>query len=302
MPSAYTHLVFAQEIRNILDDTDIPSLPMYWIGAQGPDVFFFSHMGVMPGTLHKYGNLMHSKKVPETFSFLISHCMKDDELRSYLYGFMTHYGLDCRAHELIVSAAKLEHEKTGYPQGPIHVRMESEIDAWTLNRTGRSSMTEIFSAMVLSPEQKEKLASLFSLLLKEVYQLDVPANKIAGALTEMHLWAKVTRPHPVGEKSMIGGEFFIASPKSTYRLIRQNTTDWPILNNDHKAYPCWYDPAKTISSSLSELYGQGKAIALDMIQNHHMDIRYTFMGRPLSTAQAIQQPHDKPAESIFITL
>ena len=73
MPSAYTHLVFAQEIRNILHDTDIPSLPMYWIGTQGPDVFFFSHMGIMPGTLHKYGSLMHSKKVPETFSFLIFH-------------------------------------------------------------------------------------------------------------------------------------------------------------------------------------------------------------------------------------
>ena len=117
MPSAYTHLVFAEETRKILHDTEIPSLPMYWIGAQGPDVFFFSHMGIMPGTLHKYGSLMHSKKVPETFSFLCSHCMEDDELRSYLYGFMTHYGLDCRAHELIVSAAKLEHEKTGYPQG-----------------------------------------------------------------------------------------------------------------------------------------------------------------------------------------
>lgn len=303
MPSAYTHLVFAEEVRAIIKDTDIPSLPMYWIGAQGPDVLFFSHMGVMPGTLHKYGNLMHNEKVPETFAWLTTRCLNDPELRSYLYGFMTHYGLDCRTHALIVSAAEEEHQRTGYPTGPIHVRMESQIDAWTLNRTGRNSLTEIFDAMNLDPERKEKLAVLYSALFKKVYGLDVPVSKFSSALTEMHLWSKVARPHPVGEKAMIGGEFFIASPKSTHRLIHQNTSDWPILNNDNRAYPCWYDTSKTITSSLSELYGEGKKIAIDLIHDPaHPVIRYTFMGKPIEPAQPVTQPQKRQDQSFFIDL
>ena len=285
MPSAYTHLSFARDILAESKDLDIVSKPMYWTGAQGPDMLFFSHMGVMPGTLHRYGNLLHSLRIEEAFAYFYEHCKEDPRLMSYLYGYMTHYGLDCRTHALIVSASLYEHEKTGFSAGTIHVRMETQIDTWMMNENHRDSLGDIYHSMHISEEEKDLLADLYAGLFQEVYGLEVEKKRISGALDEMNMWARLARPHPIGEKAMFGGEFLISSPKSLHHMIHDADSDWPILNSAHKAVPCWYDPDTTMSTSIKELMAEGKAIALDMIHDpQHLELRYTFMGRPLHMA------------------
>ena len=56
MPAAATHVEFGKDILNALPAklrNKITDMPMFFIGTQGPDILYFSHMSVMPGSLHK---------------------------------------------------------------------------------------------------------------------------------------------------------------------------------------------------------------------------------------------------------
>ena len=105
MPACLTHYYFAQNVRENLPDASSLDACAYAWGAQGPD-FFFCHR-FLPfwrgRSLQEYGGRLHdempSKVLGAMREFLKAH--PDPVYRSYVWGFVCHYSLDCTAHPYI---------------------------------------------------------------------------------------------------------------------------------------------------------------------------------------------------------
>ena len=114
MPAATTHVEFAKDVYRTMDEDlklRVCNKQMFWLGSQGPDMLFFSKASVLPGSLHKYGNLMHDEKVPEFMEFFGHWIADDPDLVSYYMGFICHYALDSTAHPLSMKAPPMSRWK-----------------------------------------------------------------------------------------------------------------------------------------------------------------------------------------------
>ena len=164
MPAATTHVEFAKDVYAQLPDefrNRITNKQMFWLGSQGPDLLFFSRGSVLPGSLKKYGDLMHVAKVAEVISYFDSHIGNDSDLYSYVCGYLCHYALDSKVHPLVEAMAKNAHEKTGVHKSAQHVTYEANIDVWILNQRGRGIQSyDVDKYLKIDRVSREKLAQL----------------------------------------------------------------------------------------------------------------------------------------------
>lgn len=287
MPAAATHVEFGRDILNALPASmrrRITDLPMFWIGTQGPDILFFSHMSVMPGSLHRYGNLMHEEKTKEQLLYMEDYVRDDPALTSYYYGYLCHYALDCKAHSLICSIARYKHLNEGLHEGAVHVRMESQIDVWMLHQRRLSicHTRNIWSMMRISSWDRKQLAAMYHSLLRDVYHVNISESRIRHALVELNLWTPIIRPHYVGSNIFLGGEFFMGSPIESKRLILHGNEPRRVINLHHTSYPMFFDESRIISDSFPELYDDAERLAYRILKYRNpRDIRTNFMGKPL---------------------
>lgn len=95
MPDYFSHAICAQKIlekcckqtKNAVCDHTL-----YYLGAQGGDVFFAYKLNFSTANL---GRRMHRLQAKDIFEIL------KDENKSYAAGFATHYALDCTLHPAI---------------------------------------------------------------------------------------------------------------------------------------------------------------------------------------------------------
>ncbi len=286
MPAAATHVEFGKDILNALPAklrNKITDMPMFFIGTQGPDILYFSHMSVMPGSLHKYGNILHEEKTKEQLLYMEHYTRSDPALTSYYYGYLCHYALDCKAHALICSIARYKHLNDGSHEGATHVRMESQIDVWMLHQRHpeTSSSRNIWKLMRITSSDRKKLAQLYHDLFLDVYSLEISQARIRHALIELNLWTPIIRPHYVGSNIFLGGEFFMGSPIESGRMILHGNEPRRVINLHHTSYPMFFDESRIISDSFPELYDDAQRLAYRILKyNDPRDIRTDFMGRP----------------------
>jgi hypothetical protein len=153
---------------------------MFYLGSQGPDMLFFSHASVFPGSLHKYGNLMHGTKVYEVISFFEDYAGNDPALYSYIQGYLCHYALDSTAHPLIFAVTDATVKKNGGKTGVTHVGLEAEIDVWILQQRGRQTTDyDVFDYLKVLPEDRKKLSEMYHEMFLAVYDLDIKTPTIA---------------------------------------------------------------------------------------------------------------------------
>ena len=113
MPAATTHVAFAKDVYRLNPDVQAKAvnMQMYLLGSQGPDLLFFSRASILPGSLKKYGNLMHEHKVYEIIRYFEQYAKKDPDLTSYIYGYL------CPGFDFINSAFQ---KFTNHHQRPVH--------------------------------------------------------------------------------------------------------------------------------------------------------------------------------------
>lgn len=113
MPSSITHQIIAEETRKRLPD-DIQKIlkrspDEFFLGAQGPDVFFFYRIGSR--SEYNLGKFLHRQRVYEVFSFFLN-ALKDDtpprftpaskeKAESYILGYICHYCADAAFHPFV---------------------------------------------------------------------------------------------------------------------------------------------------------------------------------------------------------
>ena len=283
MPAASTHAEFAKTVLESLPlekRRKITNLSMYYLGSQGPDLLFFSRYMFLPGSLHRYGNMMHSGKVREVIHYFDRHCVTMS-LRSYFYGYLTHYALDSTCHGIINACAKKENLEKGTHESEAHFRLEGELDAWTLNQSGRSvSDYNVFSMLKVQKTDAQELARLYHDMFQRVYGISVSKKTLEDACYDC---ARITfhlRPGKI--------RFFIASwvesvthaPRliSGMMLYDKEGASPSVLNLSHHPW-IWYGESK---KSYPELFEEAKTLAMNLFESRdNRFIQKNFNSVPL---------------------
>ncbi|WP_152654913.1 zinc dependent phospholipase C family protein [Oceanobacillus sp. CFH 90083] len=132
MPNMWTHIFFAEDVCSSLsyDIPDSPDRHALFLGAQGPDPFFYYRFWPWLSnqkTGQEIGHALHTKECGSFLMHLIEKAQKQsDEIKAYVMGFITHHLLDLHTHPYI-------HYRSGY-QANNHQKLETIIDTkWALN-------------------------------------------------------------------------------------------------------------------------------------------------------------------------
>lgn len=134
MPAITAHYSFALEL---LEKHPLPFKEAVFLGAQGPDPFFFYGQLPWKKRIHSheiaaFGSLLHHIDITEVYASLLeyaTHQKEKEPLLSYIHGLFLHYVLDRDCHPYIFPKAgfsSLPEEKKFYSVS--HCELETYLD------------------------------------------------------------------------------------------------------------------------------------------------------------------------------
>jgi len=286
MPAFLTHCVFAEQVlaslkTDKLKDIIHGNMPVYYLGAQGPDIFFFYK--AKPWSkydgIERLGLLMHDNKTAGFFegSFnYIKDLGKDTHsqqmLKSYLFGYFCHFCLDSTTHPFIHYFAGIE-DRSGKDRKYLnyHKKIESILDAYMFSMIKGMPASRFKASSLIDMDNNDKniLSEYYIYTIKKVYGIKISPEQSSRALDEIvsildllydpyHLKYFFYRMFELvfGQKGDI--TYFI-----TPRTI-QGELDFLNLQKKRWYHPCDHD--KSYNSSFLDLYKKAKSKAVRMIE------------------------------------
>ncbi|WP_042149232.1 zinc dependent phospholipase C family protein [Paucisalibacillus sp. EB02] len=259
MPNIWTHMLFCEDVVDTIGIS--MSIPKHSyilnLGAQGPDPFFYFNFWpwIEDGPVNHIGNLLHNEKCGEFLMDLIDE-VKDqsNEMKSYVFGFVTHHILDRNTHPYI-------HYRAGY-EGNKHSKLEIIIDTLMMERYKnlKTWKTPVYKEIHLNRRIKHEIAGLLYRTIKKhfpVVEQNSPKN-IIKAFNDMKLALKLLAD-PNGWKN---------------KLLRSTVSSFshqPIV--DHTDFlnmerTTWYHSATREPSTKSfiDLYEQARIESIDIMK------------------------------------
>lgn len=285
MPAATTHVEFAKDVLSTLPQDKqkkIKNLGMFYLGSQGPDLFFFSHYSYLPGTLKKYGDLMHREKVFESISFLYKSCINDD-LYSYYCGYLCHYALDSIVHPIVYAFADNEAGLTKGNPGVIHVRMEAELDTWILHQRNKTIKDyDVYKWMKIDSRSGLKLASIYHELFLSIYNIDIPIKQIISTEKYAVKATRLLKPSKFKFWLAYQLESIAKMPRGITAMMLENKENPTCLNLDHKPFEDFSKKEKISHISFPEAYEQSLIFVQNLIDKvpSKFDYQINFLGEP----------------------
>ena len=276
MPAATTHDLFCIDVQQRVASLSNISCPLFHLGAQGPDLFFFTGFHFLPGSLAKYGTLLHHQKPREVILWMREHAT-DDDLRAYVAGYLCHYAMDRTIHPLIEAYAYILSQSRHEPKGICHVWLESTLDVYMLGDINRY---DVYKKILITPSEAEKLASFYQHLFLEVFNLHLPLSSLRRAPFEMARNLHLLAPNERKYKAIYRLENALHKPHFLSSLMLNNKKNCPLLNLYHTPYS---DPQKgTAAASYPQLYEKSLRLALSLLENFRPEsIDADFMGVPV---------------------
>jgi hypothetical protein len=285
MPAATTHVEFARDVFNALPaemQRSVTDLPMYFLGSQGPDLFFFHRFSILPGSLSRVGTRMHREHIADTISFLREAAQKSPALFSYYEGYLTHYALDSLCHPLIEWYAERAHTERGVPAGEAHFRYEGDLDQYVLK--SRHHDYSVYRDLKVSATDADALGAMYHDLLRQVFQLDIPAKKLAEAPRDCALETRMLKPGALKYAMVARGETLLGQPHMVSAMMLWNKSDRPdVLNLDHSLFRGPDESLPSDTRSFPQLYHEAalKAVRL-MKEPQPQDLALDFLGRSVN--------------------
>ncbi|MGM9940375.1 MAG: zinc dependent phospholipase C family protein [Bulleidia sp.] len=285
MPAATTHVAFARDVLRL--DAQVNRLvrnrQMYLLGSQGPDLLFFSRASILPGSLKKYGNLMHEHKIYEIIHYFENYAKNDPDLTSYLYGYLCHYALDSTAHPLVYAVTSSLCQNSKDRENETHVGLEAEIDVWIMHQRGKDvSAYDVYRDLKVSPSCTRKLARMYNAMFRDILHLDISEKQFEITIREISLWTGVLRPRRSVYRAIRALEVVLHT-HAISNMMLIDKADEMIVNIDHLSYTLPWKPYDTINASFPQLYGKAFTKACRLILNRTKeDFNLDFNGIPVA--------------------
>lgn len=289
MPAATTHIEFARDVlRNLPKEVEIADRPAFFLGSQGPDLLFYTGYSVLPGTLKKYGNMLHDARPLPYMTWMRDHA-GDEILRSYLYGFYCHYAMDAICHPIIEDFAERMAKQTGELHSVCHVRIESQLDVYTLDKEHRTIDDFDTDHWLKAPKKDaDEIGTFLHQMFLEVFHLDLPLKKLQKAAPDTARSMALVKPSASKYRFVSGIETLLHQPHGLTALMLNDKVHCAILNTDHQPYTNLSCPDQTDHSSYDELYQKSLAKAIRMIKAYDPgEITVNFLGIPVKDQPAM---------------
>ncbi len=199
MPDVVTHATFARDLIDLIENPQlkynlIKNKYILYLGAQGPDVFYFHQLlSIKRNKAYRnFGNVMHDEKAGhfliESIKYLKAHYHVS--LHSYLCGFISHHTLDRNVHPYVYHVTGKDNIKY---RGN-HVRLERAIDSWFIMNHWDEPFPHHFKIhkKILNYQLDTNIfSSYYNHILKEVYQKKNGGKAFLNASKNFRRYAKV---------------------------------------------------------------------------------------------------------------
>ena len=289
MPAATTHIEFAKDVNSLLpEDFKVPQqyLSMYYLGSQGPDIFFFSRGYFLPGSLKRFGNLLHDERVQDVIVEMHNYTDNSTALKYYYYGYLTHYALDSNVHPMVNYYAHQDAIEKGCEDIQSHFELEAEIDVWALKRKNKSIYDyNAHNELAVSKKNRKRLGTLYNMIFLEFFNQYVPARKISESVRYIPALTSFLKPDSVRKYRITSAiEDRLKQPKliSGMMLVGKGGKDYPIFNQNHDVYNNIDYPSIVYNNTLEENYDNALQLALKLITDFDPKlIDKDFSGNPL---------------------
>ena len=135
MPAQFTHRILAEAVLRALPASvrrTIDDLPAYFLGAQGPDIFYFLH--IRRGKEKNLGAYFHGIGVYEGLCSLLAASKGSDFAFSYAAGYLTHYAADTVFHPFVYGMIEKFNEYEPAWRGRRHAYIENDLDSYFVQK------------------------------------------------------------------------------------------------------------------------------------------------------------------------
>ncbi len=271
MPGLITHLLCSHQLSNKVDE-DLQEIikkypAAFYLGSQGPDIFFY----YLPGFLNKetlnLGLLLHKNNTQDYIMALLDnskHLTKEgkDIATAYVCGYLSHYGLDSKTHPYI-------YYKTGFKQkgrfiksirhSLYHRKLETSIDTLLLKNLTNTNPSDksLWEFFDLTEREEDVISFIISRSLNYAYGRYVSKKKTAAILKYVVLATKYFQTPEGRQKKVL--EFLedltLGEDACENISAEQGDIDYFNLNKDFWHNP-WDNEVKN-HHTFVELYNDG---------------------------------------------
>lgn len=298
MPSSMTHTYFGidtyKKLNKNCQEKIKNKLEYFKLFCQGPDPFMFYHffIGKKAKNIGKTQGLMHCTKTKDYFLKIIQYIHEKDlinnnEVMTYLYGYICHYYLDLYTHPFIYykSGQFKKEDKNTYKYNGLHQAIEYAIDIYFIEKNEQINAKKfkihnhIFNINKLTPS----LQNIITTTIEEVYSIKNASTIYQKSIWYMKNFFKLANYDPYGFKLNIYKLLDKITPKNIIKVKElsyynnyPNINNWLNLNN--ATWYCPWDKTKSYNNSFLDLYNQAlnksiKAIeeVTNMLENNKLD-------------------------------
>lgn len=280
MPATITHAYFANDLYDVLPIglkkllmDDKQKLRMF---AQSTDpLIFYNLLKKKDQKIREFQSYFHQNKTGDFFINLINYIKynnyyQNSEIMAFLYGFLSHYILDCKIHPFIIYKTGFfkEDDNKTYKYRNMHDYMENFLDNYMIKqKEGINPYKFKFYDFWYSKEPFSKeLIEVIDYAFKETYNIKDFSKYYYKALNDMYKALKYLRYDRYGIKMFIYKSFDKFAKDKTFKLqaISYHTNLKDEKNYLNANHTLWFHPSlkrEKHHESFIELY----RIALDEI-------------------------------------
>ncbi len=310
MAGLFSHLIAGKSSASMLDVEHkriiSENKEAYYLGTQGPDLFFYYYTGQFYKSIRPLGSMLHKEKVGKFLSELvyqtkhIKNPQQKEVATAYLLGYMSHYVVDAYTHPYVYFNAGFSTSKT-FKFSPLnsmyHRIIEDNIDKVLLDyfyknakeyhdQLGRDVFAEKNKKQIkhffkMSKSDISVISTLLKTAIHSSYDIDIDSSRINAAINQMFLTLTILESNPSSRKKFIILEDHVAFSqvdREQLRLFQEDHCKKDYFNFENRTWSAPWDLSIQSQASFYDLLVEGINESLDIFKDvlNYMDNKITF--------------------------
>lgn len=251
----------------------------YYLGTQGPDLFFYYYTRIFYRSLRPLGQMLHKEKIGKFLSELVyntKHIKNEDHKEvatAYLLGYLCHYVVDAYTHPYVYYHAGFSTNKI-FKFSPLnsmyHRIIEDNIDNILLDYFHSNAQEHhknigdeletpekykhLNKYFKLNKEDTKVIATLLKTAIHNSYDINIDSERIKTAINQMTLTLTVLEAKPRRKKKLIILEDNVVFKDvniEKLKEVQEKQTKTDYLNLGHKT---WHAPWNLTIDSDADFY------------------------------------------------
>lgn len=273
MAGLFSHLISGKATLNTLDDEYKEILnkhkQAYYLGTQGPDLFFYYYTGNFYNSTRSLGYILHKERIGKFLSELLyqtKHIKNDNDREiatAYFLGYISHYVVDAHAHPYVYYHAGFSTRKRFKfsPKNSIyHRRLESNLDKILLDyaydnaKEHHTRSENLFDLpnntktlryyFKVDKEDLKVISTLLKSAIQKSYDINIDSSRINAALNQMLMTLTVIESNKkIANKLVIldDGVEFEKVDVDRLRQLQAARSDIDYFNFEHREWSAPWD-------------------------------------------------------------